>query len=157
MPHAPIPAPALEAFFLAFWDAWRGVGRTLEAELERELSLDLRAYLTLAVVNDQPPEACQPALLAELLGVPRYEMSRVLAGLEKQGLIVRQESARDARRVEVSLTPEGLEATRAALAVAHRVTQPVLSPLGTPAIEHMTAQLRQVAQLVQAAPPVPVT
>ncbi len=156
MPHAPIPAPALEAFFLAFWDAWRGVGRTLEGELERELGLDLRAYLTLAVVNDQPPEACQPALLAELLGVPRYEMSRVLASLEKQELIVRKESARDARRVEVSLTPKGQKATQAALAVVHRVTQPVLSPLGVPAIEQMTARLRQVAQLVQAEPPAPV-
>jgi len=45
--------------------------------------------------------------LANLLGVKSTSLSRILSGMEKQGLIYRQADSRDKRSVRIFLTEEG--------------------------------------------------
>lgn len=152
MPDAPPPSALLSspelAFLTALWDAWQALSERGEAELRARHGLDLRSFVALAYVQGG---ADQPAQLARELGVPRYEVSRVLRGLEARGAVTRQSAQPDARRVTVTLTPQGTALWAAALETVRALTGPLLGTLG-PQAPALTPALHALAQAARSRP-----
>ncbi len=69
--------------------------------------------------------------LAERMGVERGSLTRLLAGLEARGLLLREPDGTDGRKVRLMLTQAG------------RALEPVLLPCGIAANERATAGLTQ--------------
>ncbi|EYB68088.1 hypothetical protein DEIPH_ctg027orf0021 [Deinococcus phoenicis] len=141
--------PAAELTFLtALWAAWQALTTRGEAELRARHDLDLRAFIALAYVQGG---ADQPAQLARELGVPRYEVSRVLHALEARGAVTRTSAQADARRVTVTVTPQGAALWAQALDTVRAVTGPPLAALG-PRADALTHGLHALAQLTRSLP-----
>lgn len=154
LPSPVLPPPAASpelAFLTALWDAWQALSERGEAELRARHGLDLRSFITLAYVQGG---ADHPAQLARELGVPRYEVSRVLRGLEARGAVTRAAAQPDARRVTVTLTPQGAVLWTAALDTVRAVTGPPLSALG-PQAPALTPALHALAQAARSRPLAP--
>lgn len=144
---APPPTPEL-AFLMAFWDAWQALASRGDVQLRERHGLDLRAFIALAYVQGSP---MQPAGLAREVGVPPYEISRILAALESRGAVTREHDGPDARRVTVTVTPAGRELWAQALGTAQAVIEPPLASLG-PSLARMTQTLNIVAQAARQEP-----
>ncbi len=136
------------AFLTALWEAWQALTRLGEAELRARHDLDLRAFVALAYVQGG---TAQPAALARELGVPRYEVSRVLRALEARGAVTRGPAQADARRVTVTVTPRGADLWNAALETVRGVTGPPLATLG-PRAQVLTDDLRALAHAAHCLP-----
>ncbi|MDL2343057.1 MarR family winged helix-turn-helix transcriptional regulator [Deinococcus sp. MIMF12] len=138
----PLHTPEL-AFLTALWDVWQALTQRGEAELRGRHGLDLRSFVALAYVQGG---TAQPAALARELGVPRYEVSRVLAALEGQGAVTRGHHDPDARRVTVAVTPAGRALWEEALETVREVTGPALAALPPGARSALPPSLAAVAQ-----------
>ncbi|WP_345465105.1 MarR family winged helix-turn-helix transcriptional regulator [Deinococcus carri] len=136
------------AFLTALWDAWQALTSRGEAELRARHDLDLRSLIALAYVQGG---ADQPAQLARELGVPRYEVSRVLHALETRGAVTRDQTQADARRVTVRVTPQGAALWEEALGTVRAVTGPALAALG-PRAASLTHDLHLLAQFTRSQP-----
>lgn len=154
-PPAPLPASALASFapagspalpfMTALWNVWQALSARGEQALRERHGLDLRAFIALSHVQ---AAATHPAELARTLGVPRYEVSRVLGDLEARGAVSRSTQPGAGRRVVVNATPQGRALWHAALVTLDAVTAPALGALG-PEHAHLTALLDRVAQAAQ--------
>lgn len=149
---APAPAPALPgpelAFLVAFWGAWQALAARGEAAVRARHGLDLRSLIALAYVQAAPSG---PARLARELGVPGYEVSRVLTALEARGAVTRAQAGPDGRRVTVTVTPAGRELWAGALATVQAVTGPPLAALG-PELPRLTLALDTIAHTARQEP-----
>lgn len=72
---------------------------------------------------------CEPAQLADLLGVSRPNITVVLNRLERDGYITRTQSESNKRRVEIRLTEAGEEAVRRAVPLQIAAETRLLSAL----------------------------
>jgi DNA-binding MarR family transcriptional regulator len=117
-------------FLTALWDLWQALTTVGEARLRAQHELDLRGFIALSYLQEGPQ---QPADLARELGVPRYEISRVLGALDAQGAVTRERGTAshggDRRGVTVHITPAGRERWAAALQTARTLTGPPLAQL----------------------------
>lgn len=147
-PTSSLAAPEL-TFLMALWAAWQALTTRGEAELRGRHGLDLRGFIALAYVQGGTD---QPAALARELNLPRYEISRVLSGLEARGAVLRAPGSPDARRVTVTATPAGQLLWQAALGTVRDVTGPPLAALDPADLAALT---RILAALAQAARPGP--
>lgn len=138
----PLHPPEL-AFLTALWDVWQALRERGEAELRGQHGLDLRSFIALAYVQGG---TTQPAALARELGVPRYEVSRVLAVLEARGAVIREHGGPDARRVTVRVTLAGRQLWGGALETVRGVTGPALAALSPAARAALPRHLAAVAQ-----------
>lgn len=145
----PLQTPEL-AFLTALWDVWQALSERGEAELRGRHGLDLRSFIALAYVQGG---TTQPAALARELGVPRYEVSRVLAALEAGGAVTRGHHGPDARRVTVRVTPAGRALWEAALETVRGVTGPALAVLPPAARAGLPPSLAAVAQAARSLAP----
>jgi DNA-binding MarR family transcriptional regulator len=127
------------------WTVWQTLSERGEQALREQHGLGLRAFIALSHIQAAPT---YPAPLALALGVPRYEISRVLGELEARGAVIRIAQADRAGRVVVSATPLGRTLWQAALITLEGVTAPALAALG-PEREHLTSLLGRVAQAAQ--------
>lgn len=140
-PESNLATPEV-TFLMALWDAWQALTTRGEAELRARHGLDLRGFIALAYVQGG---TSQPAALARELGVPRYEISRVLSGLEARGAVLRAPGGPDARRVTVTATPAGQALWLAALGTVRGVTRPPLASLDPAALTALTHTLSALA------------
>ena len=99
------------------------LARTVERALA-EADLSLAQYRVLAFLSEVDGAAA--SVVAGRLGVSRPSVTGIVDGLVARGLVERQESTEDRRRVEHHLTPTGLEA----LAAADLATSQALDALG---------------------------
>lgn len=85
-------------------------GSDLLAAFEIMLSrhgLSQGRFLALIVMYRTPEEPISPSQLAAKVGVTRATMTGLVDGLEKEGLVERQESAEDRRKIGIRLTDKG--------------------------------------------------
>lgn len=132
----------------ALWNVWQVLSGQGEQALRERHDMGLRAFITLSHVQAGPTH---PAQLALALGVPRYEVSRVLGSLETRGAVVRAAQSGEAGRVVVTATPQGAALWRSALDTLEDVTAPTLAGLGADR-ELLTSLLTRVAQAAQGDP-----
>jgi len=64
-------------------------------------------FLILVVMNRTPDALTSPSVLAGKIGVTRATMTRLIDGLERDGLIRRYPHREDRRRQEIKLTAKG--------------------------------------------------
>lgn len=125
---AELSSPELH-FLTALWDIWQALTTVGEARLRTRHGLDLRSFIALSYLQSGPQH---PADLARELGVPRYEISRVLSALDALEAVTRERGGTDGRGVIVRISPAGRERWAAALQTVRALTGPPLAHLGTP-------------------------
>ena len=86
--------------------------RQLDAELEAEHGLTLSALEVLSRLASAERRRLRLSALATACGLSLSRISRIVDALEKRGLVARCAVETDARAVEGSLTPQGLELVR---------------------------------------------
>jgi DNA-binding MarR family transcriptional regulator len=94
--------------------AWRGLlrvhaslSKALDAELEAEHGLPLTSYEVLLYLADAEGEKMRMCDLASSVILSRSGLTRLVDRLERDGLLVRESCASDARGAFAKLTPEG--------------------------------------------------
>ncbi|MFE9391362.1 MarR family winged helix-turn-helix transcriptional regulator [Streptomyces sp. NPDC006784] len=95
--------------------------------------------------------------LADHTGLEALYVSKLARALESAGLIERTRDPRDPRAVQLSLTEQGRDVTREAIAVVQQLLQQLLEPLGGldgPRTEAFTDELTTLLD-VPLAPPAP--
>jgi MarR family transcriptional regulator, organic hydroperoxide resistance regulator len=119
MPAPPAPAAPvstgsdLDAFVRAFDDFARAAKRARHRQSgSGDGELTVAQYSLLAPLLDAS-EAPGVRELAEAAGVSSPTATRMLDGLERKGLVVRERCERDRRAVRLSLTASGVDAVRA--------------------------------------------
>ncbi|MFD0169119.1 MarR family winged helix-turn-helix transcriptional regulator [Streptomyces decoyicus] len=75
------------------------------------------------------PDPVPASVLGNSTMLSRSQVSRVVDALQSRGLVTRTPSARDARSVEVSLTPEGHQLFEEAEATRRSCLAPVFTDL----------------------------
>src|SRR3954449_5823234 len=103
--------------------AWRGLlrvhaslSKALDAELEAEHGLPLTSYEVLLYLADAEGEKMRMCDLASSVILSRSGLTRLVDRLERDGLLVRESCASDARGAFAKLTPAGYEKLSAARA-----------------------------------------
>jgi len=102
--------PVRAAAFLGLVRAGQTLARELDADLEREHGIGLRAYevlLFLAVFS--PDGHLRMVDLTEQAPLSQSRVSRLVAELEARGLVARTPSGDDRRGVDVAITRKGIQ------------------------------------------------
>ncbi len=102
--------PGRAAAFLGLVRAGETLARGLDADLEREHGIGLRAFevlLFLAVFS--PDGRLRMVDLMERRPLSQSRVSRLVADLEARGLVARAPSGDDRRGVEVAITRKGIQ------------------------------------------------
>jgi DNA-binding MarR family transcriptional regulator len=118
--------------------AWRGLlrvhaslSKALDAQLEREHGLPLTSYEVLLYLADAEGQKMRMCDLASSVILSRSGLTRLVDRLERDGLLVRESCASDARGAFAKLTTAGHEKLAAA-----RVTH--LAGVRSLFLEHLT-------------------
>ncbi|MET9731049.1 MarR family transcriptional regulator [Streptomyces sp. NPDC006458] len=88
--------------------------------------------------------------LADRTGLEPLYVSKLARSLESAGLVRRERDPRDPRAVQLSLTGQGQETTRAAIEVVHALLERLLAPLGGLDDERTRRLSRDLATLLDA-------
>lgn len=108
-------SPQRASAFLGLVRAGETLARGLDAELERDHGISLRAHEVLVVLAlFAPGRRLRMAELNERTPLSQSRVSRLVAELEARGLVARSPADGDGRGVEVSITARGIEKFRAA-------------------------------------------
>lgn len=105
--------------------------------------LRTRHYSVLQALSDQGPVSQQD--LVTLLRIDRATMVAAVDELEGKGFALRERSAEDRRRYEVTLTRHGAVALAEIRAALSRLDDRVLADLGTAERARLTAVLRELS------------
>ena len=108
-------APERANAFLGLVRAGDVLVRTFDRTLRRDHGLGLHQFevlLFLAVFADD--RTMQMSELRRRTPLSQSRVSRVVAGLEADGLVVRTNDPTDSRAVDVTITPDGIEVFKAA-------------------------------------------
>jgi DNA-binding MarR family transcriptional regulator len=89
--------------------------------------------------------------LADHTGLEPLYVSKLARALERAGLIERRTDPADSRAVQLTVTDQGAEVARRAMATVHGLHQHLLAPLGGPGSER-TRELAATLQALLAAP-----
>lgn len=107
------PSPTHAAAFLNLVKAAERLERTLDAELRRGHGIGLRGFEVLLHLGVFSPDGRLPMTqLTRQAPLSQSRMSRLIAELERQGLVSREADEHDTRAVRVALTEEGLAMLR---------------------------------------------
>jgi DNA-binding MarR family transcriptional regulator len=79
----------------------------LDAKLARDEGLTLFEYLCLAMLSETPDRTLRMTVLAARTNATLPRLSRVISGLERAGLVVREPCPGDRRATNAVLTPAG--------------------------------------------------
>jgi DNA-binding MarR family transcriptional regulator len=120
----PVPVPAdTDALDERELRAWRGLlrvhaslSKALDAQLDREHGLPLTSYEVLLYLAEAEGEKMRMCDLASSVILSRSGLTRLVDRLERDGLLVRESCASDARGAFAKLTPAGHEKLAAARA-----------------------------------------
>jgi MarR family transcriptional repressor of emrRAB len=119
----------------------------LERRVDEALApfaLHMREYLALHLLADSVHEPLRPSDLSLSLDATRTQVTRLLDGLEKKGLLVRAPDTRDRRSLQLALTPAGTQLLQRCAPTVQQVYLQAWAGLGEQATRLMQLQLRQV-------------
>jgi DNA-binding MarR family transcriptional regulator len=145
-PSAP-NAVADERFELA-WETFFRVARRARgrAAQQQHGGLSLAQFPLVDALADGPLTS---GAVAELAGVSAPTATRMLDGLERDGLIVREHDRVDRRRVVVTLTPAGRKALRVKRAAMSKARARIAARLTPEQREQASDILLRLAEVVE--------
>lgn len=112
----------------------------IETQLRTEEDMSLAEYLVLAMLSETPGHRHRMSALAVATNTSQSRLSRIVARMEKAGLITREGRQDDRRVVIAEITPAGLERIReAAPGHVQRVREIVFSRLEPEQVEQLVA------------------
>ena len=126
----------------------------LERRVDEALApftLHMRDYLALHLLADSVHESLRPSDLSVSLDATRTQITRLLDGLEKKGLLVRAPDAQDRRSLQLMLTDAGHDRLARCIPVVQAVYLAAWSCIGEQATLQIQQPLRQVHQGLQSA------
>ncbi|WP_407543669.1 MarR family winged helix-turn-helix transcriptional regulator (plasmid) [Deinococcus radiomollis] len=156
------PIPPSEAtvsdLMSAWWDATQAMKRHVAPMLEREHGLEFKDFAALSAIESG---SNYPGLMCGRLGMTPSAVSRVIDDLVKGGLIVRRLDEHDSRRVQLTLTPSGVQVLSATRQTMHSVLASGLQGRPEAQLQAFVQTLRQLGaafnmtgpSLPQTAPP----
>lgn len=125
----------------------RLVGALNERLLKSDYSLP-QVRVLYEVANAPRDRPAAAADLAQSLGMDAGQLSRIIAGLEDAGLLTRQPSPADARRLTLALTEAGREAFAMLDAASAEEVAALLRPLGQGDRERLVGALERARRLL---------
>jgi DNA-binding MarR family transcriptional regulator len=111
------------------------------------LDLTYPQYLVMLVLWEN--DGLSVSTLGERLYLDSGTLTPLLKRMEQSGLLIRQRSAEDERRVEVTLTTQGRRLKARAAAIPPCVGEALACPL--PELQALTQQIQQIRQNLLAA------
>ena len=108
----------------------------------RDLSLTPPQYGVLTIVAHAG--GCDQATVARGLGFDRVTTLRIVRGLQTRGLVAREPSTADGRRLQLTLTVEGVALLARGRELATNVTERLMAPLASDEREQFQALLRKL-------------
>lgn len=108
----------------------------------RELSLTPPQYGVLTVVAHA--DGCDQATVARALGFDRVTTLRIVRGLQTRGLVARKPSTADGRRLQLTLTADGVATLTRGRKLAASVTERLMAPLAGDEREQFKRLLRKL-------------
>lgn len=111
-------------------EAWEAAERAISAQLEAEHEMRLSDLLALDRIQRAGRGGIRTNTLARALRIPSNRLTYQLAGLGKRGYIGRAPHPEDGRGVVLTLTAEGRDAHRKAIATYRRIARDGLAGLG---------------------------
>lgn len=87
--------------------------------------------------------------LIEIIHVDRGYLSRILAKLEREGYIVRTESAQDRRRKNLYMTEKGEEALRLCIENANKNTEEQFGTLSDEALDKIVGAMKMIQEVFE--------
>ena len=124
----------------------------LERRVDEALApfgIHMREYLALHLLADSVHEALRPSDLGVSLDATRTQVTRLLDGLEKKGLVIRSQDAQDRRSLQLGLTGSGSALLGQCMPVVQAVYLQAWSGIGDAATAQMQKRLRGVHQRLQ--------
>ena len=108
----------------------------------RELGLTPPQYGVLTIVAHAG--GSDQATVARALGFDRVTTLRIVRGLQTRGLVARQPSTADGRRLQLTLTEDGVATLGRARELAANVTERLMAPLAGDEREQLQGLLRKL-------------
>ncbi|MCA9839321.1 MAG: winged helix-turn-helix transcriptional regulator [Trueperaceae bacterium] len=130
-------------FFLAHWKASRTLYGHLNPVLEERFGLELRDYLVLGSIFRG---LHYPSEVADVLGMPRDMVSRILNKLLSKSLLERSIDEQDSRKTLLLITSEGIETRHKIRACIQDMIEPALEQLGQDGSEALIHSLEAFTQ-----------
>lgn len=93
----------------------------LYTPLLNQLDITYPQYLVLLVLWKEDQRSVSE--LSSTLFLETNTLTPLLKRMEKKGLLIRQRSEADERRVEISLTPKGISLREEALCIPHKIVE----------------------------------
>ncbi len=112
-------------------------------------SLGLSEFLILHQLEQAPENKLRRVDLAEQVGLTASGVTRLLAPMEKIGLVQREANTRDARVSFVALAPGGKRALQEALENAEALAEGLLSDTSKSDLESAAKVMRQLGGTVR--------
>jgi DNA-binding MarR family transcriptional regulator len=108
----------------------------------RDLSLTPPQYGVLTILAHAG--GCDQATVARALGFDRVTTLRIVRGLQARGLVARQPCVTDGRRLQLTLTAEGVATQARGRKLAARVTERLMAPFEADEREQFQRLLRKL-------------
>ncbi|WP_019874522.1 MarR family winged helix-turn-helix transcriptional regulator [Sporichthya polymorpha] len=138
------PASGEPVEFWTAWDEFFAAMRRVRGRAAREDGLTISQFRLLCAVQRCPDAGLRE--LAEEVGASAPTVTRMLAGLERDGIVTREASARGQRRVCVTLTASGrevLEAKRSQVEARRAAVYSSLRPEERAQLQHLLPRLAE--------------
>ncbi len=121
----------------------------LDAQLQRDADLTKTAYLTLAMLSEEPGRSLRMSELGARSNASPSRISHVVSRLEKDGWVRREKSPSDGRGQVAILTDAGYEKV-VATAPGHveRVRELVFDPLDADDLERLDAAMVKMLDIL---------
>ena len=124
------------------------LSKTLRRQVRPAAGLSMPQFITLRALSHGPKSA---SALAEIFGVSRPTITRMVDGLVKKGLVERHHDAVDRRLAIISLTSAGHELRASSEEAAERFLRELLDQLPPERVERLSAALTDLGTLLDRA------
>ena len=128
----------------------KAFGRRMWCQIEQAGTTPARARLLAAL---HCPGGCTMGEIGARLGVTPRNVTKLVDGLEAEGLVVREPHPHDRRATLLSLTPRGQIVCKETMLANHAAAAWLFEQLGPPDRQHLTRILRKLLDALEAAGP----
>ncbi len=152
-PATSAPWRALGTTAAAVIGAGAGLARVFDQVTRRTGSVTFSQYSLLGTLREAYPEPLEPWHLGKALGAGSAQVTALLDGLERGGLVARGPHPADRRRRLVGLTPAGVDCVEAVARRVRTIEDRLLTGAALSGLETTAGSLRALVDELSAVDP----